>query len=143
MGSSDTSTERPSSAELVDVNIRRQSTRGSGTGAHLGTATDTVRGRLVAPTGPDASRCIGISPNDIRQVGGLPIDCQSATQQAASLDPGKYICIASVVARPIVNPANERSTQHLGQAHADGDFLAFRGGPSWRGPFVLARNQPE
>src|SRR6266700_5808702 len=28
---------------------------------------------LVAQTGPDASRCIGISPNGIRQVGGLPI----------------------------------------------------------------------
>src|SRR5260370_36454225 len=106
MGSSDTSTERPSSAELVDVNIRRQSTRGSGTGAHLGTATDTVRGRLVAPTGPDASRCIGISPNDILQVGGMAIDCQSATQQAGRLEPCQYNFIASGVARALVNPSN-------------------------------------
>src|SRR6266700_5013109 len=57
--------------------------------------------------------------------------------------PGKYICIASVVARPIVNSAHERSTQHLGQAHADGDFLAFRGGPSWRGHLLLAAYQTE
>src|SRR5260370_34086024 len=106
MGSSDTSTERPSSAELVDVNIRRQSTRGSGTGAHLGTATDTVRGRLVAPTGPDASRCIGISPNDIPQVGGVPNDCQSATQQTASVGPVKNNCIASSEGRPNGRPAH-------------------------------------
>src|SRR6266568_2330236 len=57
--------------------------RGAHGGAHLGTAT-------VAQTGPDASRCIGISPNGIRQVGGLPVDCQSALQ--ASLDPYRWQC---------------------------------------------------
>src|SRR6266566_6282643 len=56
-------------------------------GAHLGTAT-------VAQAGPDASRCIGISPNGIRQVGGLPIrdtaDCQSALR--ACLEPYRWQC---------------------------------------------------
>jgi len=100
MCSSDTATERVSSAELVGVKICRQPTYGSGRrGAHLGTATDTVRGRLVAPTGPDASRCIGISPNGIRQVGGLAIDCQSALRWQCQDAPSLTLCYVMLFRR--------------------------------------------